>query len=221
MQGILTAGSEVSRGSNDPLLHRIYNSVKEILFSSFRVIPFDFSNLGMGDWEGELEDLYRIDIKSLYKGKGEIADLQNQRGLFLSSVIIKLYEKMMIQRGGPKMYKGMSQYQAGGRPEYSITEQTFILRSIIENQKYNRRKLYAQFFDLKKCFDKMVLKNIMSGLWKVGIRGRLWRNLYKINEKAKIRIKTAHGHTEEIEIGETLKQGSVVASSMVPSIPHR
>ena len=95
------------------------------------------------------EELYKIDIKTLYKGKGETANLQNQRGLFLSSAILKLYEKMMMLRGGPIIYQGMSPYQAGGRPEHSINEQNFILRSIIENQKYNKRKIYLQFYDLE------------------------------------------------------------------------
>ena len=80
--------------------------------------------------------------------------------------------------------------------------------------KYTNKKLYAEYFDLKKCFDKMVLINIMAGLWDSGIKGRIYRNIYKVNQKAVIRIKTAVGNTEEIEIGEILKQGSVIASTV-------
>ena len=160
------------------------------------------------------EELYKIDIKTLYKGKGDTAKLQNQRGLFLSSSILKLYEMMMMLRGGPKIHERMSQYQAGGRPQHSTNEQTFILRSISEYQKYYKKLLYMQFYDLKKAFDKMILKYIMQGLWEIGIRGRMWRNTFIINMKAIIRIKTAIGNTREVSIGETLKQGSVMASTL-------
>ena len=160
------------------------------------------------------DELYKVDIKSIYKGKGEVTNLANQRGLFLSSAILKFYEKMIMIRGGSEIQKAMTPFQAGGRPKYSTAEQTFILRSILENHKYYKRKLILQFYDLMKAFDKMIIKNIMQELWENGIRGRIWRNMHKINEKAVIQIRTALGKTEKFEIGETLKQGSVLASTL-------
>ena len=108
----------------------------------------------------------------------------------------------------------MRKYQAGGRKGYSINDQIFILRSIIENNIYYNRQLYLQFIDLKKAFDKMVLKNIMQDLWEKQIRGRIWRNIYKINKNAIIEIKTAFGNTNPMKIGEILKQGSVLAATL-------
>ena len=56
------------------------------------------------------QELYKTDVKTLYKGKGEVANLENQRGLFLSSAIIKLYEKMIMLRASPKITEGMSKF---------------------------------------------------------------------------------------------------------------
>ena len=160
------------------------------------------------------DELYKISIKSLYKGKGATADLNNQRGLFLGSNVIKLYERMIESRAKPVIEKGMSKYQAGGRQGYGINEQIFILRAILEYYDYMNIKIYLEFIDLKKAFDKMILRNVMNDLWKINIRGKIWRNIYEINCKAIIKIKTAIGETEEVEVGEVLKQGSVLASSL-------
>ena len=167
-------------------------------------------------WEEEKipEDLYRITVKSLYKGKGETTDLSNQRGLFLGSNIIKLYERMIEQRAKPEIDSRMSKYQAGGRSGYGINQQLFILRSIVEHYKYMKMELLMEFIDLQKAFDKMVLRNIMEDLWRKNVRGKIWRNIYIINSKARLSIKTAFGETEEVKVGEVLKQGSVLASTL-------
>ena len=167
-------------------------------------------------WKNELlpEDLYKVDIKSIYKGKGDTSNLENHRGLFLSNTIIKLYEKMILNRANPNIEKGMSRYQAGGRKNYSIKEHVFIVRSIINKHIYFNQPLLIEFIDLRKAFDKMVLKNVMLNLWEIGIKGKIWRVIYNINQKAIIRIKSNMGSTDELLIGEILKQGSVLAANL-------
>ena len=68
--------------------------------------------------------------------------------------------------------------------------------------------------DLVKAFDKMVLKGVLLDLWKARIRGKMWRMVYEINKKASVKIITTNGTTQETWIGETLKQGSVLASTL-------
>ena len=160
------------------------------------------------------EELMKINIKTLYKGKGEISDLKNQRGLFLSNSILKLLEKIIQVRIDPKLEKEFSELQAGGREGRSIQEQLFTLRSIMEYQKYKNQTIVIQCMDLKKAFDTMVLVNVMNNMWEAGIRGKIWRIIYEINKKAIIYIKTPFGTTTSLETYENLKQGSVLASKM-------
>merc|ERR1711867_314619 len=47
------------------------------------------------DIPSKLQCLY---IKSMYKGKGSMDELENQRGIFLSSIVIKFYEKLIMLR---------------------------------------------------------------------------------------------------------------------------
>ena len=154
-------------------------------------------------------------IKSMYKGKGGIDELENQRGLFLSSIIIKLYEKLIMNRAYPVIEKhGFSKYQLGARKQKSPTDQVFIIRSIIEHMNYMGRTFYIEFCDLKKAYDKMILKNVMNDLWNSTIKGKIWRNIYKINENTDIIVKTPYGNTQKTKVEQILKQGSVLASIM-------
>ena len=160
----------------------------------------------------KLQTLY---IKSMYKGKGDICELENQRGLFLSSNIIKFYEKMMYNRTYPKTENnGFSQFQSGGRKHHSPTDQVFIIRTLQEYYLYRGKSYFIEFCDLQKAFDKMILKNVMDNLWNADTRGRIWRNIYQINKNTDAIIKTPYGETEKINITEILKQGSVLASTL-------
>ena len=128
---------------------------------------------------------------------------------------MKIYEGLIAERTAPVTEEeGFTQMQAGGRKNRSIADQIFILRSIMEHYKYLNKPIYLEFIDLVKAFDKMILKNVMLDLWQAGVRGKIWRTIYLINKTADIRIKIPMGLTNNTEIGETLKQGSVLAVSL-------
>ena len=177
------------------------------------------SLLNMINWmhlyEKTPKQLLKINIKSLYKGKGQTSDLKNHRGIFISSTILKIYEGLIAERTSPVIErKGFTEAQAGGRRNRGIADQIFILRSIMDYYRYINKPLLLEFIDLVKAFDKMMLKNVMIDLWNAGVRGRIWRNIYTINKEAFIKVKTPMGPTRDAEIGETLKQGSVLASTL-------
>ena len=44
------------------------------------------------------DELYKVEIKSIYKGKGDIGNLENHRGIFLNSNILKLLETRQSRR---------------------------------------------------------------------------------------------------------------------------
>ena len=159
--------------------------------------------------------LQTVYIKSMYKGKGNISDLENQRGLFLGSNILKTYEKMFINRAYPEIEaNGFTKMQCGGRKERSPTDQVFVLRAAMEYMIYMGKEYYIEFCDLKKAFDKMILINVMEDLWQANIKGRIWRNIFIINQSTNIIIKTPYGETEKMNVEQILKQGSVLASTL-------
>ena len=168
-------------------------------------------------WKNEEipSELMKITIKTMFKGKGETNNLNNHRGLFLSSCIFKFLEKIILNRISPRMEKNaFTEFQGGGRAGRSTRDQLFILRSIIELKMYKKEKLFLQFMDLTKAFDKMVLKNIMRNLWNANVKGKIWRIILKMNEYAQVTINTPFGITQEFICNQILKQGSVLASPL-------
>ena len=73
----------------------------------------------------------------------------------------------------------MSEYQCGARKGKSIRENHLTIRTIKEIAKREKEEITAVYFDIKKCFDKMVLKEAMKELWLKGIQGKKWRLIYK------------------------------------------
>ena len=189
----------------------------EILKNSGKSLVQNILNFINWMWEHETvpDTLKALDIKTIYKGKGCIADMANYRGIFIGNAILKLKEKLINSRSTPRIEQyGFSEAQAGGRKNRNITDHLFIIRSLMDHYKYLNKPLFILFLDLVKAFDKMVLKNIMNDLWKSNVRGKIWRVIYTINKQATIRIKTNFGKTDPVQIGETLKQGSVLASTL-------
>ena len=80
--------------------------------------------------------------KHLYKGKGDPKEM---------SLAKILYEKILDNR--VKTSIEFTDLQAGGRPNCSTTDELFILTSLINQAKYDKKKLYIVLFDKKTAYD--------------------------------------------------------------------
>ena len=150
-------------------------------------------------------------IKNIYKGKGSKKELSNYRGLIISSHLPKLFEKI-IEKKERNNLQNMSEYQCGARKGKSIREHHLTIRAIKELAKKENEEVTAVYFDIKKCFDKMVLKEAMKELWMKGIQGKHWRLIYKLNSNNTLIPITELGECEPINVQEMIKQGSVLGA---------
>ena len=150
-------------------------------------------------------------IKNIYKGKGSKKEMSNYRGLILNSHLPKLFEKI-IEAKERKALQNMSEYQCGARKGKSTREHHLTIRTIKEIAKQENEDVTAVYFDIKKCFDKMVLKEAMKELWLKGIQGKHWRLIYKLNSNNILTPITELGECNPIEVQEMIKQGSVLGS---------
>ena len=150
-------------------------------------------------------------IKNIYKGKGSKKEMSNYRGLILNSHLPKLFEKI-IETKERSTLQNMSEYQCGARKEKSIREHHLTIRTIKELAKREKEEITAVYFDIKKCFDKMVLKEAMKELWLKGIQGKHWRLIYKLNSNNILTPITDLGECDPVKVSEMIKQGSVLGS---------
>ena len=82
----------------------------------------------------------------LYKGKGDMYEFSNFRGISLLSVVGKVYGRVLINRIRDKTENVISEVQGGFRRGRECTDQIF---------KYlgKGKDVYFAFLDLEKAYD--------------------------------------------------------------------
>ena len=151
----------------------------------------------------------RVSITTIYKEKGSQKELVNHRGIFLTPVLSKVFERLICLRIEPFMER-MSKFQAGSRKNRSVMDQLFILRSLTNHAIYLKSPLYITFYDFKQCFDKLGLDDSMLALWKLGVETEMLPLIRKMNSQAEISVKTPMGFAESFNIKSLVKQGTVI-----------
>ena len=169
------------------------NDIAESLTAMFNKILK--KNKCPGEWR-------KVKIKSIYKNKCSKEDLNNQRGIFLTSNVQKVFERIILNRQYLKIDNSMSEFQDGARKQRSSLEHLYITRAIVDYYNYLNIPITMQFYDLEKCFDRLLLRKCMTVLWESGVRGPEWLTIYLMNKSAEIIIQTPVGETKPIEIQE-------------------
>ena len=103
-----------------------------------------------------------------------------------------------------QIVKACLRIQIGGMPESSSTEHLVLVKTWMTKIEERGAKSVFQTFDLKKFFNKESLVNTMCTLKeKAGISDKEYRLWYKLNENAKIGVRTAvgrgYGHKKSSE----------------------
>ena len=155
------------------------------------------------------EEWSRVIIKSLYKNKGSRLDMVNRRGLFLTNLVSKLFEKVLYCKSENRIQ--MPQCQNGGRKRRSAIDNLIIIMSIIDNNRRIGRKTYMVCADAEKCFDKLWLEDCLIDLNEIGMREREVSIIYKMNKMTKVIVNTPVGYTKEFMVEKVVKQGTIYA----------
>ena len=82
------------------------------------------------------ESWNNILISTIYKKKGSKKHLNNQRGIFITPIISKIFEKLIKNRISQAVENYTSLFQAGGRSNRSTVDNLFILRAVIDHTLY-------------------------------------------------------------------------------------
>ena len=152
---------------------------------------------------------YTLVIKTIFKNKGSFKDLSNWRGIFITSIFYKLYEKLIYNREEKKIDHHFSEFAAGARKHRSTTDHLFTIQAIIDYYRYLKKSVHLLFLDLEKAFDKLWLTDTLIDIYKSGVSGKSLKNLYKLNKKSIIVIRTPCGDTKQAKIGKNVKQGTI------------
>ena len=105
------------------------------------------------------------------KGKPDKELLENKRGISLTNNICKIFEKVINNR--IKSALSFTEAQAGAREGRSSVDQLFILKSVIQQRKFQRKQTYIALIDIEKGFDYTWREVMFYNLWQGEVRGKV------------------------------------------------
>ncbi len=141
---------------------------------------------------------------------GSVVEMDNKRGLFITEVISKIYEKIIKNRNETKINAYISKFQAGGVKQRSSVDHHIVLSEVIRKNKKLGKKTYVVYGDAVKCFDKLWLKDTLVELYKAGCATQDIQMIYNMNKDTVFSVKTPSGQTDKVSIGEVVKQGTIL-----------
>ena len=152
-------------------------------------------------------------ITILYKNKGSRKSLVNYRGIFLASIVAKVFERLLKNRMNTHMEK-VDLCQAGARPNRGPPDNTFIVNAVIDHSLYIGKSLYITTYDFEQAFDSLWLQDCILSLRKIGVPDYILQLIYSLNREALITVKTPYGPTSTSSIEDIVQQGRVLAPDL-------
>jgi hypothetical protein len=133
--------------------------------------------------EGYCESLFVGIIHALYKG-GDCSQFDNYRGITVGPILAKVFAMIFESRISQWAETNdlWAKGQAGFRKDFKTTYDLFILCTLTEQARFQKKKLYTCFVDFKKAFDtipKDLLWQVLEGF---SISGRILeclRSMYR------------------------------------------
>uniref|UniRef100_A0A1X7T2U4 Reverse transcriptase domain-containing protein n=1 Tax=Amphimedon queenslandica TaxID=400682 RepID=A0A1X7T2U4_AMPQE len=118
-------------------------------------------------------------IIPLYKGQGKLAsDPSNYRGISLTSILSKLFEKVLYPHLADTPTPLLHPLQGGFRSGFSSLHTSLVLQEGIEECKANHSKALLAFLDARKAFDTVWHSRLFFKLLQSGIAPSIWKVLY-------------------------------------------
>ena len=154
------------------------------------------------------------DIISIYKGKGKKTQMKFQRGLTLTSCIMKVVEKMIGSRIGPLIKDNSTDLQGGGKKGEAVEEYLLAIQTIIDRNKQDGKETKLLITDVAKAFDQAWRIAVFRNLSSRGIRGRILKMIWKMNNNLIARIKGQDMISGEFEVEGSLRQGGGLSATL-------
>ena len=99
------------------------------------------------------EFIMNADVTTIYKGKGEKCNLDNDRGIFLVTIFRSILMRLIYRDKYSIIDKNISDSQVGGRKGKSVRNHVWILNGIINDVLSTKKKtpIDVQMFEYKQC----------------------------------------------------------------------
>ena len=156
------------------------------------------------------EEWARGIIFPIYKD-GDQREPLNYRGITLLSIVGKVFSQVLNNRliTWCEANSILSEEQGGFRPLRGCPDQLFSLVEILRNR--HKTATFCCFIDVKKAFDRVFRGGLWARLWKIGIRGKMWRILRVIYKKVESCVLVSGDKTDWFDVETGVRQGCVLS----------
>jgi len=142
---------------------------------------------------------------------GDLSLGSNYRGISLSSLVAKTYNRMILNRIRPQLDVHLRKNQNGFRTGRTTTSQILALRRIIEGVKDKNLEATLIFIDFKKAFDTVHRGKMLQILKAYGVPDELVSAIGSMYKDTFARIISPDGETEAFKIMAGVLQGDTLA----------
>ena len=152
-------------------------------------------------------------ITTIYKNKGSMMDLNNDRGIFILTVMKKMLDKLIYEDNYKEIDKNMSDCNIGARRKRNIKDHLLIIHGIINAVvKGDEECIDVQIYDIEKAFDALWLEECLNDIFDnlpAENKNDKLSLLYESNKKNMVAIKTAVGLTKKTNMPNIVQQGGI------------
>ena len=142
---------------------------------------------------------------------GDLSDPANYRGISLTPIAAKVYNKLILNRIQPHIDPVLRSNQNGFRKGRGTTSQILTVRRIIEGVKSKNLKSVLTFVDFKKAFDSVDRAMLMDILRAYGIPEKIVGAINILYTDTIAKVLSADGETEFFKILAGVLQGDTLA----------
>ena len=155
-------------------------------------------------------------ITTIYKNKGSRLLLENDRGVFIQTVLKKILDKLIYNDVFKSIDNNMSDCNIGARSGRNIRDHLFVLYAVINSVVRDKYEcIDVQIYDIQKAFDALWLDNSFNDLYDSldqHARNDSISLLYKTNISNMVSVNTPVGPTDRVNMPEIIQQGGVWGS---------
>ena len=156
------------------------------------------------------EQLGTLNLLPLPKS-GDLSKTGNYRGIALTSLVMKLINRMILNRMRPVIDPLLRGNQSGFRPGRSTVTQVLALRRVIEEIKKNNLPAVMVFIDFCKAFDSISHDTMFKILRAYGIPPRMLSAIELCYRNLKAKVVSPDGDTELFGIHACVMQEDTLA----------
>lgn len=150
-------------------------------------------------------------ISNIHK-KGDRKILSNYRGLSVTNSLSRLYGKIIKNRIENEIED--VEEQSGFRTGRSCTDNTFVLRQLLEKRMARNLETHLVFIDLRKAYDSVPLSKLWPTLRENGVSEIYIKTVKTLYTNMSSNIKIGNRVSESFPITKGLRQGCAIAPTL-------